>query len=252
MPKEAVANKVVDIYNENKIEFGFITKDITMKNMIYVFYKCRLKMIKNERTKSVLLSTLNTMSSANKCNTKVIDIDVNTIYDIITNNVVNISKNTVNINTIGIRLTIIRSVLKVYTLVTGIEIADARFTTIVYKNMFIKKNPNVIVIDNYFSKSHRKKNVGNNIKDKEYKGSNQKMNNIKIIGYEKEHLFSSLKKGDCFILKQDSELYMKTKAIYANRVLVGNACKLSNGDIVLLSDVDEFTKVAVDITATVC
>lgn len=77
-------------------------------------------------------------------------------------------------------------------------------------------------------------------------------NKIKIIGYEKEYLFNSLKKGDCFILKQDSELYMKTKAIYANRVLVGNACKLSNGDIVLLSDVDEFTKVVVDITATVC
>lgn len=77
--------------------------------------------------------------------------------------------------------------------------------------------------------------------------------NIKIINKKEETLFSQLKVGDCFILKQDadSELYMKTAEVRFKNALICNSVNLNNGRYLLLGSIDEITKVSVDITAKV-
>ena len=78
--------------------------------------------------------------------------------------------------------------------------------------------------------------------------------NIKIINKKEETLFSQLKEGDCFILKDDSksELYMKIYEVHLTKeILLCNSVNLNNGTTRLLGSVDEITKVNVDITARV-
>lgn len=77
--------------------------------------------------------------------------------------------------------------------------------------------------------------------------------NIKIINKKEETLFSQLKVGDCFILKNDSdsELYMKIRGVRFKRDLLVNCVSLNDGITTVLGDVDEITKVNVDITARV-
>lgn len=85
-------------------------------------------------------------------------------------------------------------------------------------------------------------------------GSNMsETKNIKIINKKEETLFSQLKVGDCFILKQDadSELYMKTAEVRFKNALICNSVNLNNGRYLLLGSIDEITKVSVDITAKV-
>lgn len=241
------ANKLFNTYIENKNEVGFITKDMYLYKLFDIFYKCKVKNVKNKNTISAISSNMRAFSTAIESNTKVADVDIGVIYNIITNTIVMRTNDYITSATIKNRYAMLKSIFKFYERVTGVRIVDSSITYPVFIEMFKKRNPNITVIDN-IQRKQKSNNKNNETREMEKKTNNK----IKIIGYEKEHLFSSLKKGDCFILKQDSELYMKTKAIYANRVLVGNACKLSNGDIVLLSDIDEFTKVVVDITATVC
>ena len=80
-----------------------------------------------------------------------------------------------------------------------------------------------------------------------------KNKNIKIIDKKEETLFSKLKAGDCFILKQDadSELYMKTAEVRFKNVLICNSVNLNDGRYILFGSIDEITKVSVDITAKV-
>lgn len=80
-----------------------------------------------------------------------------------------------------------------------------------------------------------------------------KNKNIKIINKKEETLFSQLKVGDCFILKQaaDSALYMKTAEVRFKNAMICNSVNLNNGRYILLGSIDEITKVSVDITAKV-
>lgn len=86
-------------------------------------------------------------------------------------------------------------------------------------------------------------------------GSSMSSNkNIKIINKKEETLFSQLKEGDCFILKDDSksELYMKIYEVHLTKeTLLCNSVNLNDGTTRLLGSVDEITKVKVDITARV-
>ena len=95
-----------------------------------------------------------------------------------------------------------------------------------------------------------KKENSNEVKKEENSMSNNK--NIKIINKKEETLFSQLKEGDCFILKDtDSELYMKTAEVRFKNTLICNTVNLDNGRYILFGSVDEITKVNVDITARV-
>lgn len=97
-----------------------------------------------------------------------------------------------------------------------------------------------------------KKENSNEVKKEENSMSNNK--NIKIINKKEETLFSQLKEGDCFILKDDSksELYMKIYEVHLTKeILLCNSVNLNNGTTRLLGSVDEITKVNVDITARV-
>lgn len=96
-----------------------------------------------------------------------------------------------------------------------------------------------------------KKENSNEVKKEENSMSNNK--NIKIINKKEETLFSQLKVGDCFILKNDSdsELYMKTGGVCFKKDLVVNCVSLNDGITTVIGDVDEITKVSVDITAKV-
>ena len=99
-----------------------------------------------------------------------------------------------------------------------------------------------------------KKNESNEVKKiKKEENSMSKNKNIKIINKKEETLFSQLKVGDCFILKQDadSELYMKTAEVRFKNALICNSVNLNNGRYILLGSIDEITKVSVDITAKV-
>ena len=99
-----------------------------------------------------------------------------------------------------------------------------------------------------------KKNESNEAKEIKEEGNSMSENkNIKIINKKEETLFSQLKVGDCFILKQDvdSELYMKTAEVRFKNALICNSVNLNNGRYLLLGSIDEITKVSVDITAKV-
>lgn len=88
---------------------------------------------------------------------------------------------------------------------------------------------------------------------KEEENSMSKNKSIKIIDKKEETLFSQLKVGDCFILKNDSdsELYMKTAEVRFKNALICNSVNLNNGRYLLFGSIDEITKVSVDITAKV-
>lgn len=96
-----------------------------------------------------------------------------------------------------------------------------------------------------------KKENSNEVKEEE--NSMSKNKSIKIIDKKEETLFSQLKVGDCFILKNDSdsELYMKTAEVRFKNALICNSVNLNNGRYLLLGSIDEITKVSVDITAKV-
>lgn len=96
-----------------------------------------------------------------------------------------------------------------------------------------------------------KKENNNEVKKEE--NSMSKNKNIKIIDKKEETLFSQLKVGDCFILKNDSdsELYMKIAEVRFKNVLICNSVNLNDGMYILLGSVDKITKVSVDITAKV-
>lgn len=96
-----------------------------------------------------------------------------------------------------------------------------------------------------------KKENSNEVKKEGNSMSNNK--NIKIINKKEETLFSQLKVGDCFILKNgsDSELYMKTAEVRFKNALVCNSVNLNDGRTTLLGNIDEITKVTVDITARI-